>query len=123
MTFSQSVGSVFVKFLDFNGRASRSEFWYFALFILIVYIFIYLLGDIFGDGNGRQMLVSILSWLIGVVLVLPTISVGVRRMHDIGKGGGWIFIWLVPVIGEIWFLILAANVGQPGPNRFGQEPR
>ena len=40
MTFSQSVGSVFVKFLDFNGRASRSEFWYFALFILILYIFI-----------------------------------------------------------------------------------
>ena len=105
MTFSQSVGSVFVKFLDFNGRASRSEFWYFALFILILYIFIYLLGDILGDGNGRPMLVSILSWLTGVVLVLPAISVG------------------VPVIGEIWFLILAANAGQPGPNRFGQEPR
>ena len=123
MTFNQSVTSVFSKFVTFSGRASRSEFWYFALFELFVYVVLSLLGWLFsGPAGNIPGFVSVLGSLFGLITVLPGLAVSVRRMHDIGKGGGWIFISLVPLIGQIWFIILAATKGEPYPNRFGTIP-
>lgn len=123
MKFSEAVRSVFSKYVVFSGRASRSEFWYFALFELIVYMVLGCIGWIFsGHNGGVPTFVKILESLFGLLVFLPSLAVSVRRMHDIGKGGGWIFISLVPLIGQIWFIVLAATAGENYPNRFGQVP-
>lgn len=121
MTFSQSVSTVFHKYVDFNGRASRSEYWWFALFELIVYAALNILGAIFGS-HSMPGWVYFLEGAFSLAVLLPSIGVSVRRMHDIGKGGGWIFITLIPFIGQIWFIILALMPSEPQPNRFGPVP-
>lgn len=114
MTFSQSISTCFAKYMTFTGRASRSEFWWWALFVTIVD---FLASAVTGfDG-------SVLPSIVSIVLFLPGLGVSCRRMHDIGKGAGWIFINLVPLIGWIWYIVLAATPGEPGDNRFGPAPQ
>lgn len=60
--------------------------------------------------------------IYSLAILLPSLAVSVRRLHDTGRGGGWIFISLVPIIGGIWYFILTVLPSQPGPNRFGEEP-
>ncbi len=60
--------------------------------------------------------------IYSLAVLLPSLAVSVRRLHDIGKGGGWIFINLVPVIGSIWYIILTVLPSQRGYNRFGAQP-
>ena len=93
------------------------------MFELFVYVVLALFGWLFAGPNGELPgFVNILSGLFGLITILPGLAVSVRRMHDIGKGGGWIFISLIPLIGQIWFIILAATAGETYPNRFGQVP-
>ena len=124
MTYQESVRSVLSNYATFSGRASVSEFWWFYLFTLLISMAFSVLGLIFHDSNGEPALwIIILQGLFGLAILLPSIAVAVRRMHDIGKEGGWIFINLVPLIGWIWFIVLAATPGQLGDNRFGPMPR
>ncbi|MBD5348898.1 MAG: DUF805 domain-containing protein [Bacteroides sp.] len=117
MTFSESIKSCFSKYAEFTGRASRSEFWYFTLFYLVVY------GVLYGIGSAcDSTFFMILAGLFSLGCLLPSLSVAVRRMHDIGKGGGWIFISFIPLIGSIWFIVLACQDSEPGANRFGANP-
>ena len=60
----------------------------------------------------------IIQGLFALALLIPSIAVGVRRMHDIGKGGGWILVNMIPLIGSIWFILLAIKDSEQGPNRF-----
>lgn len=119
MQFQQAVATVFRKYAVFTGRASRSEYWYFVLFNVVVSAVFSFLGLLFGGSDGPAGWVMVLSYIYGLATLLPGLGVSVRRMHDIGKGGGWIFINLVPLIGTIWFIVLAATAGEPVPNRFG----
>ncbi len=120
MDFKQAVTTVFNKYVCFKGRAGRAEFWYFALFQFIIGAVLSGLGVIFGSNGQAPAFITILQGLVSLALLLPGLGVAVRRMHDIGKGGGWIFINLVPVIGWIWFIVLAATAGEPAANRFGE---
>jgi uncharacterized membrane protein YhaH (DUF805 family) len=109
------------QYADFSGRARRKEFWMFFLFNLIFGIVanvidIALLSSEEGNGFG---IFSIL-YLLGVLL--PNLAVIVRRLHDIGKSGGWIFIALIPFIGSIWLLVLLAKEGDDGENEYGEDP-
>lgn len=122
MTFSQAVQTVFAKYFTITGRASRAEFWFYMLFIYIVSAILCFLGYIFGSHGNQSTFFQILEWLFGVAVFLPTLAVTVRRLHDIGKGGGWIFIELVPAIGTIWLFILEILPSQYGDNRFGPQP-
>lgn len=139
MTFSQSIKSVFSKYATFSGRASRSEYWYFMLLNFVVYGVIYAIAfssmppieATVVDGT-QVSAIAILSampaWastvltIYGLAVLLPTLAVSVRRMHDIGNGGGWIFINLIPLIGQLWFLVLTILPSQLGDNRFGPQP-
>lgn len=103
MNFVESIKTCLGKYVDFSGRASRAEYWWFFLFSFII---------------GLIPVVNFLS----ILLIVPTLSVSWRRMHDIGKGGGWWFINLIPLIGNIWFIVLAATKGEPTANRFGDAP-
>ncbi len=114
MTFGQSVSTCFGKYATFSGRASLSEYWFWFLFQLVV------MGGIYAIAfASKSMVIFGLYGLVALALLLPTLAVAVRRLHDIGKGGGWFFITLVPFIGSIWYLVLMCTSSQPFENRFG----
>lgn len=106
------------KYATFDGRARRSEYWYFTLInILIMQIFysIESTGTTFG-------LFFLMSILFGVASAIPTMAVGVRRLHDIGRSGWWLLINVVPLFGQLVFLVFTLMPSEPGANRYGQNP-
>ena len=105
---------VLKKYTVFEGRAGRQEFWMFVLFSVIVSIVVSIIGNF--------LHLPFLSGLYGLAVLLPSLGVEVRRLHDIDKSGWWILIEFVPVIGFIWLLVLLCMAGKPGPNRFGPNP-
>lgn len=106
------------KYAEFKGRANKAEFWQFVLVYFLISIAFSLLMSIFAKVNILRMIFMILNVIVMLVLLIPSLAVSVRRMHDIGKAGGWIFINLIPLIGAIWFIILAIKDSEPGANRF-----
>ena len=112
INFFQSFRICFKKFVDFKGRASRSEYWWFALFTSIISIPSYLPNET----------VQVLSGLGSLIILLPTLAVTVRRLHDINKSGWLVLISLIPVIGAIILLVMLIERGTLGKNRFGEYP-
>ena len=115
MGIKDAVSTCFSKYATFSGRATRPEFWWFYLFIVIMYIVLAVLGNIVGDPTIALTLIGI----FGLAIIIPIISVTVRRLHDQDKSGAWYFIALVPAVGGIWLIVLLCLPGTPGPNRFG----
>jgi uncharacterized membrane protein YhaH (DUF805 family) len=109
MDFSTAIGTCFTKYADFNGRASRPEYWWYALFLFLVSIAISLLG------HGASALFSLGT-------LLPSLAVTARRLHDTSRSGWWQLLWFVPVIGWIVMIILLVGEGTPGDNPYGGKP-
>jgi uncharacterized membrane protein YhaH (DUF805 family) len=99
---------VLKKYADFNGRARRSEYWYFALCSFLISIILALIGFYAGF--------TLLGNLYSLAVLIPSIAVGVRRMHDVGKSGWYLII-------PIYNLVLACTDGQHGPNQYGPDPK
>lgn len=91
MSFTDAVKTCFQKYAVFDGRARRSEYWYFTLFTTIVS---FLISRIFDDG-------SLLSLAVSLAVFIPGLSVGIRRMHDIGRSGWYVLLALIPLVGAI----------------------
>jgi uncharacterized membrane protein YhaH (DUF805 family) len=106
--FQRAVKTCLNKYADFNGRAARPEFWWFFLFQVGVYVVASLIHG----------LVYLLAFL---ALVLPSVAVGARRMHDIGKSGWFLLLGLIPFVGLV-LLYFAAQPGQPDANQYGPLP-
>jgi len=130
MTFGQSVQTCFSKYVTFSGRAVRSEFWWFALFvfggqIVLSWLDIALFGTTeVGPGSvSGSTDTPIFSGLFGLATLLPFISVAVRRLHDIDKSGWWYWIGLIPLVGFIILIVWFSTEGTRGPNRFGEDPQ
>jgi len=104
------------NYANFNGRARRQEFWMFTLFNVIASGLIYMIGSIIGIGQTLQSLYSL-------AVLVPSIAVGVRRLHDIGKPGTWMLLLFFLVIGWIWLIILFIQEGQIGTNQYGPNPK
>ena len=106
MDFGQAVKTCFNKYVDFSGRAARPEFWWFFLFQITVLLIAQVIG---GD---------ILYGLVALALLLPSLAVGARRLHDIGKSAWFLLLALIPIIG---FFVLLYFFAQPtGPaNEYG----
>ncbi len=109
------------KYVDFSGRARRKEYWMFILFYMLFMIAAMVIDGILIAITG--IAISPLTSLFSLAMLLPTIAVSVRRMHDLGKSGAMVLITLVPLIGGIWFLVLAATEGQAGENQYGSDPK
>ena len=107
---------VLKKWKDFDGRARRREYWMFVLFMAIFAIVVGIIDGILGT-------VCVFVGLYYLAMLLPMIAVSVRRMHDIGKSGWWLFITFVPVIGSLWYLFLTIQDGQSGSNQYGENPK
>jgi len=118
MGFQEAVRTVLSKYIVIEGRARRAEYWYFVLFGLIGGIVLGALdGILFG---GTEM--TPISSLFSLVLFIPSITVGVRRLHDRDMSGWWMLLMIVPIIGVIALLIIFALRGTDGTNRFGPDP-
>ena len=105
------------KYAQFNGRADKTEFWQYILVYFVIGVAFSVLMNLMGGVNILRIIFMILYVIVTLALLIPTLAVGVRRMHDIGKGGGWIFINLIPFIGTIWFLVLAIKDSEPAANQ------
>ncbi|MDI1318420.1 DUF805 domain-containing protein [Flavobacterium sp.] len=113
---------VFENYANFNGRARRSEYWYFALMNLILFIVAALLDNLLGF-NFAPLPYGYLYALLGLATFIPGLAVAVRRLHDVGKSGWFYFIVLIPIIGAIWLLVLFFTEGDQGENQYGSDPK
>lgn len=111
------------KYADFQGRARRAEYWMFVLFQILVYIAVAILGLILSGGNSDSATATGLMALVTLGLLLPSIAVTVRRLHDTNRTGWWILISFLPLIGGIWLFVLTVLDGTPATNRFGPDPK
>ena len=116
MTFTQAIQSVFSQYATFSGRARRSEYWFFVLFNYVISAALGFLGR-------YMFLFSILSGLYSLAVLIPSLAVTWRRLHDIGKGGGWYFFILIPLVGWIFLLVWLCRDSQPGQNAYGPNPK
>ncbi|QEL65196.1 hypothetical protein OTERR_17200 [Oryzomicrobium terrae] len=105
MTFTDAIKTCFAKYLDFEGRASRSEYWWWLLFLLLASIVANLINENLGS-------------LVSLALLLPSLAVATRRLHDIDRSGWWQLIGLIPVIGTVVMIYWCVQEGKE-PNRFG----
>lgn len=101
-------------YVDFEGRVSRKAYWMFVLCYIIVAVVVGIVGGILGT--------EFLSGLLSLALLLPSLGMGVRRLHDINKSGWWLLISLIPLIGSIVLIIFAAQKGDAGENKYGPNP-
>lgn len=99
----------FKKYADFKGRANKSEFWYFVLFNIIISLVL---------GYVSQSLGSI----YGLIVLIPGLSIGTRRLHDIGKSGWMQLVGLIPIAGLIWLIILFVKDSAP-KNEYGEPSK
>jgi uncharacterized membrane protein YhaH (DUF805 family) len=110
------------KYAVFSGRSRRTEYWYFVLFNVIVSIVLGLIDALLGTG-GPYTGAGLLSGIYGLAVLIPTLAVTVRRLHDIDRTGWWILIGLVPLIGGIVLLVFALLDSTPGSNQYGPNPK
>ena len=115
MGFSEAIQSGFNNYVNFAGRASRSAYWYWVLFNVVLSIVANII-DVSVIGF------SVLSAVVGLGLFLPSIAVGVRRLHDVGKSGWYMLFALIPILGGLYLLYLAVQPSQPGANAYGPAP-
>jgi uncharacterized membrane protein YhaH (DUF805 family) len=120
MGFTDAIKSGFQKYIGFGGRAARSEYWYWVLFILLLQIVAWLIDmTLFGFNTTG---VNPIGAIVSLATLLPGLAVSVRRLHDIDRAGWWIFLVLIPLIGAIVLIYWACLRGTVGANRFGPDP-
>jgi uncharacterized membrane protein YhaH (DUF805 family) len=104
MTFGESISTCFAKYAEFNGRASRSEYWWWFLFTVLV-------------SAATGIVSDILSALFSLAVVLPSLAAGARRLHDTNRSGWLLLLWLIPFIGWIILIVWFIQEGKE-PNRY-----
>jgi uncharacterized membrane protein YhaH (DUF805 family) len=111
----------FKKYFDFSGRATRSEYWWFILFSTIASIILSILDGVFGTYDA-QMGTGLLSGIYSLAVIIPSIAVAARRLHDIGKSGWWQLLLIIPIVGVIILIIWLATDSKED-NKYGPNPK
>jgi uncharacterized membrane protein YhaH (DUF805 family) len=109
---------VLKKYAVFNGRASRKEYWMFALVNVLI-----MLGFNFLSFVLDSTLIQVLGILYLLAVLVPSLAVYVRRLHDTDHSAWWILLGLIPLVGTIILLIFLVTDSQAGDNRFGPNPK
>lgn len=112
---------VLKKYAVFNGRARRKEYWYFVLFNFIACIILTAI-DVLTGTYSAQTHMGLLGSVYTLAVLLPSIAVGVRRLHDTGRSGWWLFLALIPVAG-LALLVFFLLDSKPGENQYGPSPK
>ena len=113
---------VLKKYAVFKGRAQRKEYWYFVLFYTLTYIVLVLIDNATGTFSTASQ-VGLLSGIYALVVLIPSIAVGVRRLHDTSRSGWWMLIVLVPIIGFIVLIVFFVFDSTPDENQYGPNPK
>ncbi len=116
MNFGEAIQSGFSNYANFSGRARRSEFWYFTLFNSCVSVVLQFLGN-------YSNIFSILGLLFSLAILIPSLAMSWRRLHDTGKSGAFFFLNFIPLIGSIILIVFYCQDSQPGQNQFGPSPK
>jgi uncharacterized membrane protein YhaH (DUF805 family) len=113
------------QYADFEGRARRAEYWMFALINGLIVFGLLMIGLILSllIGLIGYVLFAILAGVYALAVMLPSLAVGVRRLHDTGRPGVFLLLALIPFAGPIIMLVFAAQEGTPGPNQYGPDPK
>ncbi len=114
MSFGAAIASFWKNYANFKGRARRSEYWFATLFLVLVGTPIALLSlDI------NTMTYGPLYWIYSLAILLPSLAISVRRLHDTNKSGWFILLGLIPVVGAIVLLVFTVMDSDAGPNKYG----
>lgn len=113
---------VLKKYAVFNGRARREEYWYFLLFNIIISIVLKGIDNVIG-GSSAEAGIGLLGGIYSLVVLIPSIAVSVRRLHDTDRSGWWLLIALIPLIGAIVLLVFMVQDSKPGENQYGPNPK
>lgn len=113
---------VLKNYAVFEGRAQRAEYWFFFLFNMIASIICLVIDGLLGTYDAQSGM-GVLYAVYTLAVLVPSIAVAVRRLHDIGKSGWWILIGLIPLIGPIVLLIFFVLDSQAGENAYGPNPK
>lgn len=116
MSFTDAIQSCFNNYANFNGRARRSEYWYFFLFYAVISIVLSALAR-------NSSIFSFISGIVSLALLIPNLAVSVRRLHDIGRSGWYYLISFIPVIGQIIMIVWFCQDSVPGTNMYGMNPK
>ncbi len=116
------------RYAQFHGRASRSEFWYFMLFyllidIVLVFIDLLIVDPMLGITPDQAGQGGVLEIIFALAMLIPSIALAVRRLHDIGKSGWWYLIGFIPLVGALVLLYFFVLDSQPGTNQYGPNPK
>ncbi|GAC1476852.1 MAG: DUF805 domain-containing protein [Gemmatimonadaceae bacterium] len=112
---------VLEKYAQFDGRAQREEYWMFTLVNILVSFAIGLVGLV-GLVKGPYG-INVLAVIYSVALIIPSLAVTIRRLHDTGRTGWWLLVGCVPIIGAIVLIVFAVQDSQPGTNEYGPNPK
>lgn len=119
MGFGESISTCLRKYAVFGGRARRSEYWWFWLACMILYLGFGVLDGLLFPQND----VGVLSTILTLGLFLPSLAAMTRRLHDTDRSAWWLLISLIPLVGMIILLVFMALDGTKGGNRFGDDPK
>lgn len=110
------------KYAVFAGRARRKEFWFFVLFYLIIFFVLAFIDGMTGSLSVETGL-GLFSGIFMLAMLIPSISVSVRRLHDTNRSGWWYLIGLIPLVGGIVLLVFFVTDGTSGQNDYGPDPK
>jgi len=110
------------KYAVFSGRSQRSEYWFFVLFYLLIYIVLAIVDNVAGSFDSKSG-VGLFTGIFWLAMLIPYLSVTVRRLHDTDRTGWWILIALIPLIGAIVLLVFLVQDSDAEANRFGANPK
>jgi uncharacterized membrane protein YhaH (DUF805 family) len=106
------------RYAEFTGRSRRMEYWSFVALMFAANVGIWFVGLILGSVIER-----LLSLVYLLAFIVPSIAVGIRRLHDTNRSGWWLLLWLVPIVGWIVLIVFLATEGVKGPNEYGADPK
>ncbi len=110
------------NYAQFSGRARRAEYWYFVLFNLLIMIGLSIIDGLLGSFSAQAGM-GLLSGIYALAVLIPSIAVAVRRLHDSDKSAWWLLVLLIPFVGGLVLLILMVLDSTPGSNRYGDNPK
>jgi uncharacterized membrane protein YhaH (DUF805 family) len=117
MGIQEAVATCFSKYVGFEGRATRPEYWWWVLFVVALGVILQVVGAlILGTDSGAG---GVLSGLFYLATFLPGLAVAVRRLHDTDRSGWWLLIAFIPLIGSLVLLYFMVQPGTAGPNQYG----
>ena len=114
--------AVLKKYADFSGRASRTEYWMFTLVTVVIELVLSFIDLRTGMANATYS-IGVLSGLYGLAVLLPTLAVSVRRLHDTSRSGWWMLLGLIPLIGGLVLLVFFILDSTPEANAWGPSPK